>query len=362
MFVHYLNATGGSVFRLCKFSASRLKLTAGWGAYSGGMKKFRRFMTRALIAGILAFLIVPFLLPQPNSGTLSYRQAAGTDAEFASLNGLDVHVETRVSASDSKNPPLIVLMHGFGASTFSWREVIDPLAKFGDVVAYDRPAFGFTERPTEWTGENPYSFAGNLKLLDALLERYALGRKVVLVGHSAGGQLAAEYARLNPTKVNALVLVDPAILTTGGSPQGLDWFYRIPQIDRLGPILVSSIASSGNDVIRDSFFDKSRVTDDVFAGYRAPLQVVGWERAFWNFVTAPRANELKDNLADLKQPTLLITGSNDTIVPTADTVQLDELLPNSKLEIVAKAGHLPHEEQPDAFMAAFESHLAALLG
>lgn len=319
-------------------------------------------MTRALVAGVLAFLIVPFLLPQPNSGTLSYREAASPDAEFVSLSDLDVHVERRVFTGDSKNPPLIVLFHGFGASTFSWREVIDPLAKFGEVVAYDRPAFGFTERPTEWTGENPYSLAGNLKLLDALLERYALGRKVVLVGHSAGGQLAAEYARLNPTKVDALVLVDPAILTSGGGPQGLDWFYQIPQIDRLGPILVSSIASSGNDVIRESFFDKSLLTDEVFEGYRAPLKVKGWERAFWNFVTAPRANDLKDNLADLKQPTLLITGSNDTIVPTADTVQLNELLPNSDLEIIERAGHLPHEEQPDTFMAAFESHFKSLLG
>lgn len=319
-------------------------------------------MTRALVAGVLAFLIVPFLLPQPNSGTLSYREAAGPDPEFVSLNGLDVHVETLVFTGDSKNPPLIVLMHGFGASTFSWREVIDPLAKFGEVVAYDRPAFGFTERPTEWTGENPYSFAGNLKLLDALLARFASDRKVVLVGHSAGGQLAAEYARLNPTKVDALVLVDPAILTTGGGPSGLDWFYQIPQIDRLGPILVSSIASSGNDVIRQSFFDKTLLTDEVLEGYRAPLKVKGWERAFWKFVSAPRANDLKNNLAELRQPTLLISGSNDTIVPTADTVQLNEQLPNSDLEIIERAGHLPHEEQPDAFMAAFESHFKSLLG
>ena len=218
-------------------------------------------MTRALLAGILAFLIVPFLLPQPNSGTLTYREAAGKDAQFATLNGLDVHVETRAYSGAVKNPPLIVLMHGFGASTFSWREVIDPLSKFGEVLAYDRPAFGFTERPTEWSGDNPFSFVGNMKLLDALLERFTQGRKVVLVGHSAGGQLAAEYARLNPAKIDALVLVDPAILTTGGGPSGLDWFYQIPQIDRLGPILVSSIASSGNDVIRKSFYDQSKLTD-----------------------------------------------------------------------------------------------------
>ena len=92
------------------------------------------------------------------------------------------------------------------------------------------------------------------------------------------------------------------------------------------------------------------------------MKVKGWERAFWNFVTAPRTNELRDNLVELKLPTLLITGSDDTIVPTADTVQLSKLLPNNELEIIPKSGHLPHEEQPDAFMAAFESHFATLLG
>lgn len=326
------------------------------------MKKFRRFMTRALLAGILSFLIVPFLLPQPNSGTLTYREAAGQDAQFAKLSGLDVHIETRAYTGADKNPPLIVLMHGFGASAFSWREVIDPLAKYGEVLAYDRPAFGFTERPTQWSGENPYGFNGNFELLDALLAKFASGRDVILVGHSAGGQLAAEYARLNPAKVQGLVLVDPAILTTGGGPGWLAWLYSVPQIQRLGPILVSSIASSGNDVIRESFFDQSKLTDAVFDGYRAPLKVKGWEQAFWNFVSAPRDNDLKENIGGLNQPTLLITGSNDTIVPTADTVRLDDLIPNSTLVVIPQAGHLPHEEQPDAFIGAIESHFKALLG
>lgn len=326
------------------------------------MKKFRRFMVRALVAGLLAFLIVPFLLPQPDSGTLTNQEAAGSKAEFVRLANLDVHIERQqYTGTCNCNAPLIVLMHGFGASTFSWREVIEPLGEFGEVIAYDRPAFGFTERPTEWANLNPYGFEGNFAILDDLLKEFATNRKVILVGHSAGGQLAAEYARLNPGKVNALVLVDPAILTTGGAG-GLDWLYGIPQIQKLGPILVSSIASSGDNVIRQSFFDQTKLTQAVFDGYRRPLKVKGWELAFWNFVTAPRDNKLKENIAELKTPTLLITGSNDTIVPTADTIELDKLIPNSTLAVIPKSGHLPHEEQPDAFMTAIEANFNTLLG
>jgi pimeloyl-ACP methyl ester carboxylesterase len=319
-------------------------------------------MTWALVTGILSFLIVPLVLPESTSGTLTNIEAAGSQAEFESLAGLSVHVEKDFYAGKSnETPPMIVLMHGFGASTYSWRDVIEPLTEYGDVIAYDRPGFGFTERPTEWDGVNPYGFEGNFKLLDDLIAKFGDGRDVVLVGHSAGGQLAAEYARLNPTKVQALILLNPAILTTGGGPVGLEWLYEIPQIRKLGPILVSSIATSGMDLLRESYFDQSQLTDEVLEGYQAPLKVKGWEVGFWNFATAPRANDLAENLSDLKLPTLLITGSNDTVVPTSDTVKLETLIPNSVLEIIQDSAHLPQEEKPFEFMAAISKNWSSLV-
>jgi pimeloyl-ACP methyl ester carboxylesterase len=319
-------------------------------------------MVRLLAAGVLAFLVIPLFIPDSTSGSLTNVEAAGNQAEFVRINNLNVHVVTENYAGDCNcEAPLIVLMHGFGASTFSWREVTQPLSKLGEVIAYDRPAFGFTERPTSWSGVNPYGFEGNFELLDGLIAKHAAKRQVVLVGHSAGGQLAAEYARLNPTKVSALILVDPAILTTGGGPEGIEWFYQIPQIAKLGPILVSSIASSGDNLLRESFYDKSVLTQAVYDGYHQPLKVKGWEKAFWNFATASRKNKLVENLANLKTPTLLITGDRDTVVPTKDTVRLDSLLPNSELEVIRQTGHLPHEEQPAEFLASVTKHWKFLL-
>jgi pimeloyl-ACP methyl ester carboxylesterase len=321
------------------------------------MKKFLKVVGWITAALVVAFLVVPFLIPFESSGTKSYRDAAGADAEFVQAGGVDVHVEqTSYTGDCGCNAPLIILMHGFGASTYSWRDVIEPLSEYGEVLGYDRPAFGFTERPTEWTGANPYGFEGNFQILDDLITQFGAGRDVVLVGHSAGGQLAAEYARLNPTNVAALVLVDPAILTTGGTPSGLDWLWGIPQIDRLGPILVGGIASSGMDLLRESYADQSMLTDAVIAGYRAPLTVVGWEEGFWNFSTAPRTNELSSNLADVSMPVLLITGDADTVVPTADTVALNSMFAESRLAVIDGAGHLPQEEKPADFMVGYGQH------
>lgn len=325
------------------------------------MRTFRRVMTIALLAGIASLAIVPFLIPFHTSGTLTNAQAAGENAQFEELGGVSVHVEqVAYSGTCDCKAPLIVLLHGFGASTFSWREVEEPLSKLGEVVAYDRPGFGFTERPTTWVQTNPYSFTGNFNILDDLIAKLGVDRKVILVGHSAGGQLAAEYARLNPTKVSSLILVDPAILTTGGGPEGIQWVYDIPQVAKLGPILVSSIATSGDQLIYQSFVDKKKVTKRVLAGYHRPLKVAGWEQAFWNFATASKKNQLAGNLNHLNMPTLLITGDADTVVPTADTTKLKAMIPGSMLEIIASAGHLPHEEQPEAFMLAVERNWAAL--
>lgn len=319
-------------------------------------------MTWALLSGVVAFLVVPFLLPTESSGTKSERELAGPEDEFATLNGIDVRYRLTPYSGDCEcTPPVIILLHGFGASVFSWRSVTDPLSNVGDVVAYDRPAFGLTERPTEWEGVNPYGLEGNVELLDAVVTRFGDDRDIVLVGHSAGGLLAAEYVLSHPDSVSALVLVAPAILTTGGTPDGLDWLWSIPQIDRLGPILVSSIASSGEDVLRESFVDQSLLTPEVYAGYRLPLQVSGWERAFWYFATAPKSNDVADRLTEFEMPVLLVTGDTDTIVPTADTLSLNELIPGSMLEVVSNSGHLPHEERPRDFVDALLTHWGELI-
>jgi pimeloyl-ACP methyl ester carboxylesterase len=324
-----------------------------------GLQRFRRFMTWALAAGVAAFLVVPMLITFESSGTKTYREAAGADAQFVDVNGIDVHVEIEPYTGESSGEhPVIILLHGFGASTFSWRDVIEPLSRDGEVIAYDRPGFGFTERPTQWEGSNPYGVPGNVELLDALITKFAKGREVVLVAHSAGAQIAAEFAIQSPDAVQRLVLVDPAILTTGGSPAWLNWVYDVPQIDRLGPFAVQGIATSGLDLLSESYYNKTLITDEVLAGYQKPLQVIGWEQAFWEFNKAPRTNSVVENLENIEQPTLLITGENDTVVPVEDTEELAKLIPNSTLVFITQSAHLPQEEQPQVFVYAVNAWLA----
>ena len=328
------------------------------------MKTFRRVAWILLAAGLMAIVVLPLVVPFQSSGTVSFRDAGG---QFIRVSDIDVHVDSRdytgaCACYNTGEEPLIILMHGFGASTFSWRDVIDDLSGFGEVVAYDRPGFGFTERVTTWAGENPYGTLGNFAIINGLIDEFAEGRPVVLVGHSAGGELAANFVVENPSRVQGLVLVDAAIFTTGGSPSWLTPVFALPQFDTIGPLLVSGIATSGDDLLRQSFVDQALLTPAVYDGYHAPLKVGGWERGFWEFAKAPRLEGVADRLNEITIPTLIITGDSDTVVPTSDATLLHDAIAGSERAVISNAGHLPHEEKPAAFLAALENWLPAGFG
>jgi pimeloyl-ACP methyl ester carboxylesterase len=307
-----------------------------------------------LIAILLLVGAGPFFVPVQSSGTL-------TNDELSSSLMTTGSYRTHVEITDSDADTYFLLLHGFGASSFSWRDVTGPLSAFGTVIAYDRPAFGLTDRPTEWVGIDPYSSDGALEQLDSLIEQLVpANAPLVLVGHSAGGTVAAQYALDNPGKIDALILVAPAILTTGGSPGWLNWLFSVPQIDHLGPLLVSTIASSGLEVLDRSFTDPSKITPELLAGYQQPLTVIGWERAFWQFNKAERSFDVAERLDELRLPVVVITCDDDRIVATADSVRLAMLLPNAKLATVTQTGHLPHEELPSEFMRLFAENYTQL--
>jgi pimeloyl-ACP methyl ester carboxylesterase len=254
--------------------------------------------------------------------------------------------------------PVFILLHGFGASLFSWHAVMEPLSRSGTVIAYDRPAFGLTERPLKWTGQNPYGSEANIALLLGLLDHFGI-EKAILVGNSAGGTLSMQFGLQYPQRVQALILVDPAVYEDGG-PAWVRILGKTPQMQHLGPLFVRSIQKSGLNLIRTAWHDPSRITQETWDGYTLPLRADGWDQALWNFTMASHDSGLLQHLQDFKLPILVITGEDDRIVPTADSLKLAGELPGAKLVVIPEAGHVPHEEQPAAFMQAVEQFLKTL--
>lgn len=319
------------------------------------MKRWQKLLLGILIVLLLAVLVGPFLVPVPPlTDTVSERELADPDSQFISVGDLTVHYKERGSGQ-----PVFILLHGFGASAFSWREVMQPFSELGRVIAYDRPAFGLTSRPMpgEWQGENPYSPESQAAIVIGLMD--ALGvQKAWLVGNSAGGTVSVYTALTYPERVSGLILVDAAIYTGGGSPAWARPLLSTPQMRHLGPLLARQIATSGDDFIRTAFHDPSLVTPEILAGYRKPLRANHWDRALWELTAASRPLGLADRLDELALPVLVITGDDDRIVPTEESIRLGGDIPGAALVVIQNAGHLPHEEKPAEFMQAVREFLA----
>lgn len=316
-----------------------------------------------ILAGILAVLLVlilvgPLVIPiPPLTDTLPPERLADADSRFVEVAGVKIHYKVFGSGQ-----PVMILLHGFGASTFSWREVTGPLSQYGTVIVYDRPAFGLTERPLpgSWTGQNPFSPPAQITILFGLMDALQIPR-AILVGNSAGGSVAVSAALAQPDRVQALVLVDAAIYDGGRTvPAWLRWLFQTPQAERIGPLLTRSIASRGMEILFSAWHDRTRITPEITRGYRLPLRAQNWDVALWQFTTAAQPGDVSAHLAQLRTPTLVITGDDDRIVPTANSLRLAQEIRGAQLAVIKDCGHVPQEECPVDFLQAVRSWMTQI--
>jgi pimeloyl-ACP methyl ester carboxylesterase len=305
---------------------------------------------------VVAVLVGPFLVPVPASGGLTVQELADADSRFIDVGDVTVHYKQY-----GQGEPVFILLHGTLATTYTWRDVIDPLAQEGTVIAYDRPAFGLSSRPMpgEWSGKSPYGHEAQADMLIALMDALGIER-AVLIGNSLGGGIAALAAQRDPGRVDGLVLAAP-VQSSHGVPRLLALLFSTPQMRRLGPLyLRENVLDFGMKVYGDSWHDPSRIDPGDMDEYGKIFQMEDWDRGLWELIVAARPFESVARYETIAVPALMITGDDDRVLGTEENIQLADRIPGAQLVVIPECGHVPQEECPEAFVQAVTQFVAGL--
>lgn len=240
----------------------------------------------------------------------------------------------------------VVLIHGFGGSTYSWRKVMPGLAESFRVVAIDLSGFGYTQRP-----RRPESYSREaqgelvLRIMDALgMER------AHLIGHSYGGGITLWLARYHPERVRSMVLVDSSAPTYAND--------RRSRLAALRPVTSLFLRSwvlrpaTVRKALLRSFYDDSRVTPELVQAYYERLRVEGVADAYYGLTAPNRGPAEPVRLEEIRTPALILWGRHDVVIPLAGGQRAATMLPRATLVVMEKSGHLPMEEQPEEFLQA----------
>jgi magnesium chelatase accessory protein len=257
-------------------------------------------------------------------------------SRFVDAAGLRWHVQVMGRG------PVALLLHGAGASTHSWRDLMPKLARHFTVVAPDLPGHAFTERPRAAALSLPDVARGVRRLLDAIgLEPQ------VAVGHSAGAAILARMCLDRTLALQALVCINGALLPFRGV-QGL-LFSPIAKLLSRGPWVPHLVAWRATDraaVQRLIDGTGSRLDADGVDYYarlvRDPSHIAGVLQMMAHWDLAPLAQQL----SSLDVPVALVVGSNDGTVRPDEAAVLLRRLPCAELHSLPARGHLVHEEAP----------------
>ncbi|MFM2241132.1 MAG: Fluoroacetate dehalogenase [Pseudomonadota bacterium] len=260
-------------------------------------------------------------------------------SQFVQSAGLRWHVQQQGRG------PVMLLLHGTGASTHTWRDLVPVWAREFTVVSVDLPGHALTG-PADLA---LMTLPGMAQAVQALMHALAM-KPAVLVGHSAGAAVAAEVVlQMTAPKVDKplLVALNPAWMPMHGWAGVL--FAPAAKLVTLNPLsgwLMAKQAARGDLVQRVLLGTGSRLSAQGVSLYKRlfvqPVHVRGvltmmerWDLSAWSL-----------RLGQLDSPVLMLCGEQDRTIDPQSTRPLSQRLPMAHYEVLPDLGHLAHEEAP----------------
>jgi pimeloyl-ACP methyl ester carboxylesterase len=248
----------------------------------------------------------------------------------------------------------IVFVHGLGGQWQNFLENIPRAARERRVIALDLPGFGCTPEPRD-----KITIPGYGRCVDALCEKLSLGR-VDMVGNSMGGFVAAEVAIQFPERIDQLILISAAGISSANLAQ-----QPILTAGRVATAVVSYGAARHRQIAARP---KTRhMALALVARYpsllRADLAYEGFFKGagkpgFDDALRACLEYDFRERLPEIRQPTLILWGEKDSIIPVKDAAEFERLIPDSRKVVMRDTGHIPMAERPQTFNDVMMEFLA----
>lgn len=265
------------------------------------------------------------------------------NSHFAEVDGATVHYQ---EFGDAANPTLI-LIHGYTASTYVWQTVAP---RFADedfhVIAVDLIGFGYSDKPASFD----YSITSQARMVMRLMNVLGVGR-ATLIGSSYGGAVASTLALDYAERVEKLVLVDPVCNDDVLSHPILK-LAAIPGVGEvIAPFLIDS-RSFQKYRMKGTLAPENRhlITEERVESVQRPIKAADAHHSFLATARNWDACRIQNDAQYIQQPTLIIWGEKDSIIPIENGKRLHDSILNSRFVVFKNCGHIPQEENSDLFV------------
>ncbi len=289
----------------------------------------------------------------------------GAPSQFVEIaDGTVVHLRDE---GEGEGLP-IILLHGSNADLHTWEPWVEGLKDTRRVIRFDQVSHGLTGADPQADYSRANFTSDVIEVADALgIDRFILG------GNSMGGRHSLSVAIAHPDRVAGLILVD-----AGGAPrdqvEAMQAENGTLEEDDGGNIGFSIARTPGLNLLAEQITPRSLirqsleqtvsnqavVTEEAVDRYWELLRLPGNRRATMQRFAA-RFDPMSDaEIQAITAPTLILWGEEDGLIPVEAGQWLGEAMPNSKLVVYSKIGHLPHEEAAEATLADVKSWLTSL--
>ena len=295
------------------------------------------------IGTLIGLLIIAFVLlrsPDTDPRAMAQKYGGTKLQRICYGNGNCIHIRENGNADG----PALILLHGSNDSLHVWEPVIPFLEDDYRILTLDLPGHGLSGPHIN----HDYSAPAMIEAVQALA-RHADLTDYTIGGNSMGGWIAWRYALAYPDEVTHLLLLNAsgAPLPDNATKPPLNIGFRLIQNPLIRPLLRHITPKfMVRKSILQTVVDPDIVTDDLVTRYWELLRYPGNREATIRRTLIDREPGMAEKLNEISQPTLILWGEQDQLVPVDRAYAFEQILPDSKLVIFEQTGHLPMLERP----------------